>query len=65
MSTPADVSASRRKPLPVYKRKRRRIYGAVAAALVVIIVIAVWAVAALAEPLTTKPIRASQMPPKA
>ena len=33
MSTSADVSASRRKPVPVYKRKRRRIYGAVAAAL--------------------------------
>jgi taurine transport system substrate-binding protein len=43
MSTSADVSASRRKPVPVYKRKRRRIYGAIAAALVVIIVVVVWA----------------------
>ena len=44
MSTSADVSASRRKPVPVYKRKRRRIYGGIAAALVVIIVVVVWAV---------------------
>jgi taurine transport system substrate-binding protein len=44
MSTSADVSASRRKPVPVYKRKRRRVYGAVAAVLVVIIVVVVWAV---------------------
>jgi taurine transport system substrate-binding protein len=44
MSTPADVSASRRKPVPVYKRRRRRIYASIAAALVVIIVVVVWAV---------------------
>ncbi|HEX5292506.1 MAG TPA: hypothetical protein VFX25_26850 [Streptosporangiaceae bacterium] len=44
MSTSADISASRRRPVPVYRRKRRRIYGAIAAALVVIIVVVAWAV---------------------
>jgi taurine transport system substrate-binding protein len=44
MSTSADVSASRRKQVPVYKRKRRRIYGTIAVAVVVIIAVVTWAV---------------------
>jgi taurine transport system substrate-binding protein len=44
MSTSADVSASARKPVPVYKRKRRRIYGSIAVAAVVVIAVIVWAV---------------------
>ena len=41
MSTSADVSRPERKQVPVYKRKRRRLYGILAAAAAVIIAIVV------------------------
>ena len=44
MSTSADTRDSGRKPVPVYKRKRRRIYGGLAVAAVVVIAVIVWAV---------------------
>jgi taurine transport system substrate-binding protein len=44
MSTPADVSKPAGKQVPVYKRKRRRIYAAIGAAAIVVIVLIVWAV---------------------
>jgi taurine transport system substrate-binding protein len=44
MSTPADVSRPARKQVPVYKRKRRRIYGTLAVAAIVVIAVIVWAV---------------------
>src|SRR5450755_185366 len=44
MSTSADTRESARKPTPVYKRKRRRIYGSLAVAAIVVIAVIVWAV---------------------
>ncbi len=44
MSTSAETQASARKPVPVYKRKRRRIYGSLAVAAIVVIAVIVWAV---------------------
>jgi len=44
MSTSAEVSSPERKQVPVYKRKRRRIYGTLAVAAIVIIAVIVWAV---------------------
>lgn len=44
MTSPADVAVGGRTGLPVYKRKRRRIYGAVAIAAVVVIALIIWAV---------------------
>jgi taurine transport system substrate-binding protein len=44
MSTSADVSVTGRKPVPVYRRKRRRIYGSLAVAAVLVIAVIVWAV---------------------
>ena len=41
MSTSADIRRPGRKPIPVYKRKRRLIYGSVAAAVAVIVAVAV------------------------
>ena len=46
MSTPAETSTPARKVrgrLPVYKRRRRRIYGAAALVLAVIVGVVVWA----------------------
>jgi hypothetical protein len=44
MSTSADVTRTERKQVPVYKRRRRRIYGSLAVAAIVVIAIIVWAV---------------------
>lgn len=44
MSTPADVTKPTRKQVPVYKRKRRRIYGAIGVAAIVVIALIIWAV---------------------
>jgi taurine transport system substrate-binding protein len=44
MSTSADTRESARKPTPIYKRKRRRIYGSLAVAAIVVIAVIVWAV---------------------
>ncbi|MGO9500761.1 MAG: hypothetical protein ACLPUO_04040 [Streptosporangiaceae bacterium] len=44
MSSSADINTPTRRPAPVYKRKRRRIYGGIAVALVVVIAIIIWAV---------------------
>jgi taurine transport system substrate-binding protein len=44
MSTSADTQVPARKQVPIYKRKRRRIYGSIAVALVVVIAVIVWAV---------------------
>ena len=41
MSTSADIKRPGRKPTPVYKRKRRRLYGSLAAAAAVIIAVVV------------------------
>ena len=43
MSTEAQTSTPARKPLPLYKRRRRRIYGAAALVLAVIVGVVVWA----------------------
>jgi NitT/TauT family transport system substrate-binding protein/taurine transport system substrate-binding protein len=44
MSSSADINTSAGKPLPVYKRKRRRIYGAIAVAVIVAVALIIWAV---------------------
>ena len=44
MSTPADVSRPAGRQVPVYKRKRRRIYAAIGAAAIVAIALIIWAV---------------------
>ena len=44
MSSSADVQASRRKPVPIYRRKRRRIYGGLAAVAVVLVALIIWLV---------------------
>ncbi|HYB86793.1 MAG TPA: ABC transporter substrate-binding protein [Streptosporangiaceae bacterium] len=44
MSTEADVSRPAGKQVPVYKRRRRRIYGTIAVAAIVVIAVIVWAV---------------------
>jgi taurine transport system substrate-binding protein len=43
VSTSAQTSTPARKPVPLYKRRRRRIYGAAALALAVVIGVVVWA----------------------
>jgi NitT/TauT family transport system substrate-binding protein len=43
MTTPADTRTPARKGTPVYKRKRRRIYAAITAAVAVIAGISIWA----------------------
>jgi taurine transport system substrate-binding protein len=43
MTSPADVAVGGRTGLPLYKRKRRRIYGGVAIAAVVVIALIIWA----------------------
>ena len=43
MTSPADVAVGGRTALPVYKRKRRRIYGAVAIVAVIVIALIIWA----------------------
>jgi ABC-type taurine transport system substrate-binding protein len=43
MSTSAETSTPAKKRLPVYKRRRRRIYGAAALVLAVIVGVVVWA----------------------
>jgi NitT/TauT family transport system substrate-binding protein len=43
MSTEAQATTPARKPLPLYKRRRRRIYGAAALVLAVIVGVVVWA----------------------
>jgi taurine transport system substrate-binding protein len=44
MTSSADVNVSPRASVPVYKRKRRRIYGAVAVAAAVVIALVIWVV---------------------
>src|ERR1039457_880387 len=44
MSTSAETRESARGPAPIYKRKRRRIYGSLAVAAIVVIAVIVWAV---------------------
>jgi taurine transport system substrate-binding protein len=44
MSTSADVTVPARKPAPIYKRRRRRIYGSLAVAAVLVIAVIVWTV---------------------
>src|SRR5580698_5946039 len=44
MSTSADTTTQPRKGVPVYKRKRRRIYGVLGLAVVLVIGLVVWAV---------------------
>src|ERR1017187_2707280 len=44
MSASADTRESARGPAPIYKRKRRRIYGSLAVAAIVVIAVIVWAV---------------------
>ena len=44
MSTSAEATRQERKQLPVYKRRRRRIYGVIAVAAVAVIAVIVWAV---------------------
>jgi taurine transport system substrate-binding protein len=44
MSSSADVNVPTRRSVPVYKRKRQRIYGAIAVAAVIVIGLIVWAV---------------------
>lgn len=41
MSTSADIKRPGRKPTPVYKRKRRRLYGSIAAAAAVLVAVVV------------------------
>ena len=41
MSTSADIKRPGRKPAPVYKRKRRRLYGSIAAAAAVVVAMVV------------------------
>jgi taurine transport system substrate-binding protein len=44
MSTSAEVNRQERQQVPVYKRKRRRIYGSLAVALAVVLAVIAWAV---------------------
>jgi taurine transport system substrate-binding protein len=44
MSSAADVNVPARKSVPIYRRKRRRIYGSIAVAVVVVIALIIWAV---------------------
>jgi taurine transport system substrate-binding protein len=44
MSTSADTTAPARRGVPVYKRKRRRIYGVITLVAVVVIAVITWAV---------------------
>ena len=42
MSSPADIKTSAKGSVPVYKRRRRRIYGASALVLAVVVGVVVW-----------------------
>jgi taurine transport system substrate-binding protein len=42
MSSPADTKTSAKGPVPIYKRRRRRIYGASALVLAVVVGVVVW-----------------------
>jgi taurine transport system substrate-binding protein len=44
MSTPVDVSKPARKQVPVYKRKRRRIYAVIGAVAIIVIALIIWTV---------------------
>ena len=44
MTRPADVNVPTGKSVPVYKRRRRRIYGIIAVVAVVVVAVIVWAV---------------------
>jgi len=44
MSSSTDVGVHARKPVPIFKRRRRRIYGAVAVAAVLVVALIAWAV---------------------
>jgi ABC-type taurine transport system substrate-binding protein len=44
MSSSADVQESRRKPVPIYRRKRQRIYGGIAALAVLLVALIIWLV---------------------
>ncbi|MGO9080735.1 MAG: ABC transporter substrate-binding protein [Streptosporangiaceae bacterium] len=44
MSSSADTSTPTRRPVPVYRRRRRRIYATIAVAIVAVIAVIIWAV---------------------
>jgi NitT/TauT family transport system substrate-binding protein len=44
MSTSADVNKPARKQVPVYKRKRRRVYGSLVAAAIAVLAVIIWTV---------------------
>jgi taurine transport system substrate-binding protein len=44
MSSSADVNVPTSRPAPIYKRKRRRVYGIIAVAVVIVIGLIIWAV---------------------
>jgi taurine transport system substrate-binding protein len=44
MSSSADVGERTRKPVPAFKRRRRRVYGGVAVAVVLVAALIIWAV---------------------
>ena len=44
MSSSADTNTTAGKPLPVYKRRRRRIYGTIAVVVIVAVALIIWAV---------------------
>ena len=44
MASPADVNVPTTRSVPVYKRKRRRIYGITAVVAIIVIALIVWAV---------------------
>ena len=44
MTSPADVNVPTGKSVPVYKRRRRRIYGIIAVVAIVVVALIVWAV---------------------
>jgi taurine transport system substrate-binding protein len=54
MSDTTEVRVTQRKPVPVYKRRRRRIYGSVAVAAAVAIALIVWAVTGTGSPASSK-----------
>jgi taurine transport system substrate-binding protein len=61
MSTEAETSSPAKKPVPLYKRRRRRIYGAAVLVLAVIVGVVVWATTGGSSgPLPTFTISVSQ-----
>jgi len=44
MTSSADVNVSAARPVPVYRRKRRRVYGVIAVVVIVVAALIIWAV---------------------